>query len=87
MSPRYTLAKDDAVVAAGDARRAARARATDEAVGDPYRAMYAPAATTIAGNVPVHSYWRDLLVVSESEARAQRSLEQALRRWRARRPR
>jgi hypothetical protein len=61
-----------------DQKRAVRARETDEAIGDPYRAQYAPERTFTDRSVSVHSYFRDVLLIAESEARAKRSLERAL---------
>jgi capsid protein len=61
-----------------ESRRAVRARQIDEDIGDPYRAQHAPERTVTAPNVAVHSYFRDLLLVAESEARASRSLARAV---------
>ncbi len=72
---------DDPAPRAGTerARRAAHERDIDVGIGDPYRAQYAPEGTFTDPSVPVHSYFRDRLLIAESEERAKDSLERALR--------
>jgi hypothetical protein len=63
----------DAVDAA--ARRAAYARRLDAETGDPYRSQYDPTNGFVQS---AHSFFRDLLVIAESDARAKGTLERAL---------
>ena len=63
---------------ARDAQRASRSRDDDAASGDPYRAQHGVGYTYVSDAVAVHSFFRDLLVVAEAEARVNASMAQAL---------
>jgi hypothetical protein len=56
------------------ARRAAIAREFDAKSGDPYHSQYAPTGDFESA----HSFFRDLLVIAESDARAKDTLDRAL---------
>ena len=60
------------------ARRAAWNRELDEQIGDPYRAQHGQGYTVTHRSVRVHSYYRDLLLIEESERRVTESLERAI---------
>ena len=51
-------------------QRAGFHRDADEGSKDPYRAQYRTSGTATDATVPIHSFFRDLIVVEESQIRS-----------------
>src|SRR5215207_836785 len=79
--PRYPVARrqrDSAPDLTGGGAALAHHNREIDGRTDPYRAQHGIGYTRTHASVPAHSFFRDVWVVAQSEARAERSLGRAI---------